>query len=208
MAKRGGRSYHSTGIDGTAPGELAVLCPACPIPSINLPSNWQSVGKDLEYVMPLCIFSSSLTAFLAGISTTSHSVLMLASGLRGGKFQATRRIQNWAPGMHTSSHGTHIASTSVVLPISKRFVVFVPRDLALTNVFGKQMSTCSGLSALDHANTKYTRGYATSGIVCTTCRHEFVLPEGAGPLQKGERLVSPFASFVDMTDFRKKICQH
>lgn len=53
----------------------------------------------------------------------------------------------------------------------------------------KQMSTCSGLAALDHANSKYTKGYATSGIVCTTCRHEFILPEGAGPLQKGERLV-------------------
>ena len=52
------------------------------------------------------------------------------------------------------------------------------------------MSTCSTLSALDHANTKYTKGYATSGIVCTTCRHEFILPKGAGALQKGERYVS------------------
>ena len=51
------------------------------------------------------------------------------------------------------------------------------------------MSTCSGLSALDHANSKFSKGYATTGVVCTTCRHEFILPEGAGPLQKGERLV-------------------
>ena len=51
------------------------------------------------------------------------------------------------------------------------------------------MSTCSGLAALDHANNKLAKGYATSGIVCTTCRHEFILPEGAGPLQKGERSV-------------------
>ena len=48
MVKRGGRSYDSTGINGTSPGELAVLCLACPIPSVNLPSNWQSVGKDSE----------------------------------------------------------------------------------------------------------------------------------------------------------------
>lgn len=46
------------------------------------------------------------------------------------------------------------------------------------------MSTCTGLSALDHANSKYSKGYATSGIVCVTCKHEFVLLEGAGPLQK------------------------
>ena len=51
------------------------------------------------------------------------------------------------------------------------------------------MSTCSGLAALNHANNKLAKGYATSGIVCTTCRHEFILPEGAGPLQKGERSV-------------------
>ena len=48
MVKHGGRSYDATGIDGTSPGELAVLCPACPIPSVNLPSNWQSAGKDSE----------------------------------------------------------------------------------------------------------------------------------------------------------------
>ena len=58
------------------------------------------------------------------------------------------------------------------------------------------MSTCSGLAALDHANTKHTKGYATSGIVCTTCRHEFILPEGAGPLQKGERLVFNSTLFI------------
>ena len=74
----------------------------------------------------------------------------------------------------------------------------------LTYVFDNKMSTCSGLSTLDHANTKYTKGYATSGIVCTTCRHEFVLPEGAGPLQKGERLVFCFMSSIHMTDFYKR----
>ena len=61
-----------------------------------------------------------------------------------------------------------------------------------TDVRDGQMSTCSGLAALDHANNKYSKGYATTGIVCTTCRHEFVLPEGAGPLQKGERFVSMY----------------
>ena len=57
MLKRGGRSYDVTGIEGTSPGELAVLCPACPIPSINLPPNWHSVGKDLEYVTAVCLLT-------------------------------------------------------------------------------------------------------------------------------------------------------
>ena len=52
-----------------------------------------------------------------------------------------------------------------------------------------QISTCSGLSAIEHANSKFSKGYSTTGVVCTTCAHEFVLPEGAGQLQKGERFV-------------------
>ena len=63
-----------------------------------------------------------------------------------------------------------------------------------TDVHSKQMSTCSGLAALDHAKNKFMKGYATSRIVCTTCWHEFILPEGAGPLQKGEQLV--FTSII------------
>ena len=33
MVKCGGQSYNATGINGTSPGKLAVLCLACPIPS-------------------------------------------------------------------------------------------------------------------------------------------------------------------------------
>ena len=73
---------------------------------------------------------------------------------------------------------------------------------------GNQMSTCSSLSALDHANSKYTKGYATSRIVCTTCRHEFILLEGAGPLQKGERSVFHSSLSVHVTEFHHQICKH
>ncbi|KAJ3730319.1 hypothetical protein C8R42DRAFT_693124 [Lentinula raphanica] len=51
-----------------------------------------------------------------------------------------------------------------------------------------EMSTCTGLSALDHANTKHSRGYATTGIGIGVCaRHEFIQLNGAVDLQKGER---------------------
>ena len=63
MLKRGARSYDQTGIEGTSPGELAILCPACPNPSINLPPDWQSVGKDSEYVDSLSASPFLLTAF-------------------------------------------------------------------------------------------------------------------------------------------------
>lgn len=43
MMKRGGRGNIENGLYTTAPGELAVLCPACPHPDINLPDNWEDV---------------------------------------------------------------------------------------------------------------------------------------------------------------------
>ena len=60
MLKCGGRSYDTAGIDDTSPGELTVACPACPVPSVNLPPNWKSVGKDSEYV-DMCQFLIVLT---------------------------------------------------------------------------------------------------------------------------------------------------
>ncbi|KAK0458061.1 uncharacterized protein EV420DRAFT_1620865 [Desarmillaria tabescens] len=38
--KRFGRGHESSGIQGTKQGELALRCPACPQPSINLPPDW------------------------------------------------------------------------------------------------------------------------------------------------------------------------
>ncbi|KAJ7431877.1 hypothetical protein B0H11DRAFT_2261291 [Mycena galericulata] len=62
-----------------------------------------------------------------------------------------------------------------------------PQDIAIQPA-GKEMNTCSGLAALDHANTKFSRGYSTTGMVMGVCaRHEFVQPNGVGDLQRGER---------------------
>lgn len=44
--KRGGRGHDTTGASGTASGELAILCPSCPRPGINLPSNWADASED------------------------------------------------------------------------------------------------------------------------------------------------------------------
>ena len=50
LLRRGGRAHASTGVNGTSPGELAVVCPACPHPNINLPTNWASIAKESECV--------------------------------------------------------------------------------------------------------------------------------------------------------------
>ncbi|THU82586.1 hypothetical protein K435DRAFT_691219 [Dendrothele bispora CBS 962.96] len=51
-----------------------------------------------------------------------------------------------------------------------------------------QMSTCTGLAALDHANTKFNEGYSETGKGAGLCaRHEILLKNGIGALQVGER---------------------
>ncbi|KAJ7017197.1 hypothetical protein C8F04DRAFT_1200847 [Mycena alexandri] len=58
----------------------------------------------------------------------------------------------------------------------------------LTRTNEQEMSTCSGLAALDYANTKFSCGYSTTGVGMGVCaRHEFVQPTGVGDLKKGER---------------------
>ncbi|KAJ7837785.1 hypothetical protein B0H14DRAFT_3459923 [Mycena olivaceomarginata] len=60
------------------------------------------------------------------------------------------------------------------------------RSYLLTITDQNEMSTCSGLAALDHANTKFSQGYAATGVgmgVCT--RHEFSSAERRRRSPKG-----------------------
>lgn len=51
MMKRAGRGAFQDGIASTGPGELAVRCPACPRPGVNLPDGWESLPASEQYVV-------------------------------------------------------------------------------------------------------------------------------------------------------------
>jgi hypothetical protein len=51
MAKRAGRMYDSKGIQNTTRGGLALACPACPIPSVNLPPGWENAPPEDRYYL-------------------------------------------------------------------------------------------------------------------------------------------------------------
>lgn len=57
MLKRGGRGNHDTGVEGTRDGELAILCPSCPHPGINLPPGWDEASPAMRflYLIICCI---------------------------------------------------------------------------------------------------------------------------------------------------------
>ncbi|KAJ7287652.1 hypothetical protein C8J57DRAFT_1431164 [Mycena rebaudengoi] len=76
------------------------------------------------------------------------------------------------------------------------------RKFLLTVTDQKEISTCSGLAALDYANTKFSQGYSATGVGMRVCaRHEFVQATGVGDLQVGER-------FSNMDYIFALLCRH
>ncbi|KAJ7475064.1 hypothetical protein B0H11DRAFT_1728060 [Mycena galericulata] len=153
MLKRGGR-----GNDGkrkvaeTLPGELAVSCPACPQPGVNLPEDWDSATGEDRYLYILYIAIDACFRLKRRLVSSEAKDPGLGSG--------------WAYFTEDAPYRKYL--------------------LSVTDQ--KEMSTCSGLAALDYANTKFSRGYGSTGVGLGVCaRHEFVQKTGAADLQKGER---------------------
>jgi hypothetical protein len=53
MLKRAGRGHDPGGAAATKEGELAVECPACPHPGLNLPIGWGDAPSEVRYVIRL-----------------------------------------------------------------------------------------------------------------------------------------------------------
>ncbi|KAJ6463065.1 hypothetical protein C8R47DRAFT_1180402 [Mycena vitilis] len=158
MHKRAGRFHAESGVNGTKPGELTIVCPACPHPGVNLRADWMNASPEEAYLYIL---------FLALDACFRLKRRMVSSELKDPK------------------------------PY---------REYLLTVTDQKEMSTCSGLAALDYANTKFSRGYSSTGVGMGVCaRHEFIQPNGVGDLQKGERYANMdyiFASILRHKDPR------
>ncbi|KAJ7851560.1 hypothetical protein B0H13DRAFT_2360052 [Mycena leptocephala] len=172
MLKRVGRGHDSTGVWGTEAGELAVACPACPRPGVNLPEGWENAlpGDRALYIL-----------FLAMDACFRLKRRMVSSELKD-------------PGLGTGW------AYMVESALYRRYLLGVTDQ--------KEMSTCSGLAALNYANTKFSKGYSTTGVGMGVCaRHEFVQANGVGDLQKGERYANMdyiFASILRHKDPRQR----
>ncbi|KAJ7862019.1 hypothetical protein B0H14DRAFT_3444990 [Mycena olivaceomarginata] len=168
LLKRGGRGHDPGGAKATKSGELAVQCPACPRPGVNLPDDWEMATDEDKFLYII---------FFALDACFRLKCLMVSSELKD-------------PGL-----GTGWAYMLENTPF---------REYLLTVTDQKEMTTCSGLAALDYANTKFSRGYSTTGVGMGVCaRHEFVQPNRVGDLQKGERFANIdyiFVSFLRYHD--------
>ncbi|KAJ7590359.1 hypothetical protein C8J56DRAFT_783650, partial [Mycena floridula] len=150
--KRAGRGNDGERpVTDTKPGELAVECPACPRPGVNLPEGWNNAASEVRFIY---------TLFLAMDACFRLKQKIVSSD---GK----------DPGLATG------------------FAYFVedPPYREYCQTLGEQteMNSCTGLSAVDHANTRFLRGYAVTGVGLGLCtRHELVAKNGVGDIQKGE----------------------
>ncbi|TFK81526.1 hypothetical protein K466DRAFT_501978 [Polyporus arcularius HHB13444] len=161
MLKRGGRAHDPSGVAGTLPGQLAIGCPACPRPGINIPDNWDTISDDLKYLYVLSVAIDACFRLKRRAVSDEHKDPILGSG--------------WGYFVEDSGY----------------------REILTQYAEQKEMSTCSGLAAIDHANTKYHKGYAATGVGAVICsRHEFMLANGVGDTQVGERYINMDYIFV------------
>ncbi|KAJ7494547.1 hypothetical protein B0H11DRAFT_2155926 [Mycena galericulata] len=153
MLKRAGRGNDTERkVAETKAGELAVTCPACPQPGVNLPEDWAAAEGTRRFLYILFIAIDACFRLKRRLVSSEAKDPALGSG--------------WSYFTEDTAY----------------------RKYLLTVTDQKEMSTCSGLAALDYANTKFSRGYGATGVGLGVCaRHEFVQKNGAGDLQKGER---------------------
>ncbi|KAF9515398.1 hypothetical protein BS47DRAFT_1372048 [Hydnum rufescens UP504] len=124
-----------SGVLGTASGELAVICPACP---------------SLEFLY------DGIYAIDANFCLKNHAQSSVDPGLGTG----------WAYFVDDQAYSTYL----------------------LKHTSQKDISSCSGFAALDHANTKKSDRLRVTGVGAVVCaRHGLLRPNSIGDLQKGEQ---------------------
>ncbi|KAJ7604018.1 hypothetical protein FB45DRAFT_881028 [Roridomyces roridus] len=155
MLKRAGQGHEEGGVMATKPGGLAVLCPCCPRPGVNIPTDWENAPAESRFLY---------ITFLA-----IDACFRLKRRLVSNEIKDAPLGPGWSYMVESAPY----------------------REFLRTATNQNEMSTCSGLAALDYANTKFSRGYSATGVGMGVCaRHEFVQPTGVGDLQKGERYVN------------------
>ncbi|KAI0747825.1 hypothetical protein C8Q80DRAFT_1316398 [Daedaleopsis nitida] len=160
LLKRAGRGNDPAGAAGTAPGECAVDCPACPHPGKNLPSNWKNTPKGTRWLYKL--FLGIDANFRLKRKKVSSDVA--DPGLNHG----------YAYFVNSSDYKTHLdafdKSTTTLDDATKHCNTH--DAIKLANIKGSASLASSGVATVD----------------CS--RHEMKRPCSIGDLQKGERHVN------------------
>ena len=164
------------------PGSLAIFCPACPQPGINLPKEWNQDPK--RYVL-LTSASNSVLTGSRWLYTRSFAI--------DGNFSAEHlKMRRPEADIALSPGGRYMVEP-------KRYELHLGTGKEINQVFSfekvrcpssnvtSQKSLCSDHKAVNYVNT--SKAHLTStGIGATACaRHGCFFPNSVVDFQKGER---------------------
>ncbi|KAJ7793449.1 hypothetical protein B0H14DRAFT_2622840 [Mycena olivaceomarginata] len=173
--KHAGLAHTAAGLAATAPKQAAVKCWACPHDKRNLPPDWRDVDPK---------FRLKCARFLYMLLVALDANFKLKNRIRANEHPDPSLGPGWGYFVQPEKYRTHIKN-------------YVPE---------KDVSTCIAFAALLQKDTRGTTGLRVSGVGgCVCVRHECVLSNGIGDLQKGERfanmdfiLLSALAGFALM----------
>lgn len=179
MLKRAGRGHSLTGAAGTREGELALDCPACPHPGINMPSKWNSIPR-LERLA----YFAALPASVAHAGRRWKYTLFIA-------IDANFRMRRKDVSSEEKDPGLNKGYAYLVYDAKFREYLGV-----YENKIVQEKTTCSTHDAIKSASIRGGRGIAASGLGAVVCgRHDMRLPVAAGDLHKGEKYVTAAVGF-------------
>lgn len=197
MMKRGGRGHDPKGIGGTAQGELAVKCPTCPRPLVNLPEGFRSVAPSDRYRIFLhsfhCLRLKQYFRWLYRLHLAMDANFRLKNRLRSSIRKDPGLLTGLAYFVDDEMYSKHILKyvdeeEVCVLPINIPLTTFTSPLTNYTECFPVLICTCAGFEALAKANTRNSKGLRSTGVgACICSRHSFWRGQSLGDLQKGER---------------------
>ncbi|KAJ7105657.1 hypothetical protein C8R44DRAFT_639050 [Mycena epipterygia] len=157
MMKRAGRGHSPTGVDGTAQGELALRCRACPQAGRNLPDgwdkiNWDAMPEDLRYKYFLYLAQDCNFRLINRDVSTAAKDPIIGDGL--GYFVNNEKYARYLR--------AHVSEEEI-----------------------SSCSGFQAMFLANRKRVKGLRTTGVGGVTCA--RHNMWRPNGIGDLQLGER---------------------
>jgi hypothetical protein len=177
MMKCAGRGHDSSGVAGTAQGELALRCRSCPQPGRNLPDgwdriNWAAMPEDLRCV----VLSLEDNLLVTELQRRFKYFLFLAQDCN---FRLINR------NVSSAANDPILGDVYGYFVNNAKYAEYIS-----TQITEAEISSCLGFQAMFLANRKHVKGLRTTGVGGITCvHHNMWCPNRIGNLQLGERCV-------------------
>ena len=112
MLKRKARGHDTAGISGTKPGELAIQCPACPRPGVNLPESFRSRPVpdryDERFIYLLRMLLTRLFRWLDRLHVCLDANFRLKNRMRSSYEKDPGLLTGWAYFVDDEKYRVHI----------------------------------------------------------------------------------------------------